>query len=330
MAAEGSMAKSIHIEKIAHEDYGTCLKLSNRSVTVIISLDYGPRILHFSPNDGPNLLFFNRDPDYVKKGPDFDRVFYPGAYWNIRGGNRLWVAPHSYPDAFYPDNEPLEYVALESGARFTPKPRTHTGAQLSTDVLLDEEAPAITIKHSVWNLNPEPRKWAAWSITSVDAGGIEIIPLSQRQTGVLPNRQVVYWPYTNIEDERIILKNRYAVLVHDRNAAVPLKIGFNNDTGWACWANKGMCLTIRYEHVDCAEYPDFGVSYETFADDRMVEMEVLSPLKILQPGESVSLSEKWNLSTLESGPGAGKSMNRKQILTQADSIFSNICNYPVG
>lgn len=319
--------KGMKIEKITHKDYGNCLRLSNPSVTIMVSLDYGPRILHFSMNDGPNVMFFNRDPEYLKKGVDFDRVFYPGAYWNIRGGNRLWIAPHSYPHAFYPDNEPVEYALLESGARFTPKPRTQIGAQLSTEVLLDKEAPTVTINQSVRNISSEPKKWAAWSITSVDAGGIVIIPLSQKQTGVLPNRQVVYWPYTDIADNRIILRNRYAVLVHDRNVSAPFKIGFNNDAGWACYVNNGMCLTIRYEHIDQVEYPDFGVSYETFADDRMVEMEALSPLKILQPGESVSLLEKWNLSALEIGLGEG---NKMDILKYADSIFSNIGKYPLG
>lgn len=318
------MAKRVQIEKIAHEEYGNCLRLSNHIVNILVSLDYGPRILHFSLNNGPNVLFFNTDPEYVKKGPDFDRVFYPGAYWNIRGGNRLWIAPHSFPHAFYPDNEPVEYALLESGARFIPKPRTQIGAQLSTEVLLDEERATVTINQSVCNISPEPKKWAAWSITSVDAGGVEIIPLSQKQTGVLPNRQVVYWPYTDIADNRIILGNQYAVLVHNRNVAAPLKIGFNNNAGWACYANKGMCLTIKYEHIDQQEYPDFGVSYETFADDRMVEMEIISPLKILQQGESVSLSERWSLSALGSVLTEG---NRIEILKYAESILSNIGTY---
>jgi len=319
--------KGIKVKEIVHKDYGNCLRLSNSSVTIMVSLDYGPRILHFSMNDGSNVMFFNRDPEYLKKGSDFDRIFYPGAYWNIRGGNRLWIAPHSYPHAFYPDNESVEYILLESGARFIPKPRTQIGAQLSTEVLLDKEAPTVTINQSILNISSEPKKWAAWSITSVDAGGIEIIPLSQKQTGVLPNRQVVYWPYTDIVDNRIILRNRYAVLMHDQNVSAPFKIGFNNDSGWACYVNNGICLTIRYDHIDQAEYPDFGVSYETFADDRMVEMEVFSPLKILQPGESVSLLEKWNLSSLEIGLSEA---NKMDILEYVDSIFSKIGKYPLG
>jgi hypothetical protein len=40
---------------------------------------------------------------------------------------------------------------------------------------------------------------------------------------------------------------------------------------------------------------DFGASYETFEDNRMVEMEILSPLRVLQPGESVTLAETWTL-----------------------------------
>jgi hypothetical protein len=292
----GKMAVSdLQIEEIRHEAYGNCLKFSNRVATVMVSLDYGPRIIHFSLGDGPNLMFFNREPGYMKCGPEFDRAFYPGAYWNIRGGNRLWIAPHSFPYAFYPDNDPVGYEMLDGAVRFSPPPRTQIGAQISTEVALDPFEAAVTVHHSVCNISAESKKWAAWSITSVDAGGLEIIPMTRRQTGVLPNRRIVLWPYTDIQDTRFMLKNQYAILRHDSAQSAPLKMGFNNEDGWACYIVKNMCFTIRFSYVEGAEYPDFGASYETFEDNRMVEMETLSPLRVLQPGESVTLTETWTL-----------------------------------
>jgi len=119
----------------------------------MVSLEYGPRIIHFSLIDGPNVMFFNDDPTYIKNGPDFDRVFYPGAFWNIRGGNRLWIAPHSFPHAFYPDNEQVAYEILEGGARFVPPPRAEIGAQLATEVFLDPSEPKVTIHHTIQNIS---------------------------------------------------------------------------------------------------------------------------------------------------------------------------------
>ena len=95
---------SVKREEILHPEYGKCLRISNPVAELFVTLDYGPRIIHYSFLDGPNMFFVNKDPDNVRKGEAFDTTFYPGAYWNIYGGNRIWVSPHSFPHAFYPDH----------------------------------------------------------------------------------------------------------------------------------------------------------------------------------------------------------------------------------
>ncbi|MCL2741947.1 MAG: DUF4380 domain-containing protein, partial [Oscillospiraceae bacterium] len=42
-------------------------------------------------------------------------------------------------------------------------------------------------------------------------------------------------------------------------------------------------------------YPDFGSSFETYTDGDFLEMETLSPMVTLGPGDSVSHSERWGL-----------------------------------
>lgn len=308
------------IEEIWHSEYGKCLQFSNGAATLAVTLDYGPRIIHYSLAGSANIMFFNRYPSYRKYGPDFDRIFYPGAYWNIRGGNRLWIAPHSFPHAFYPDNDPVEYEPIERGARFTPPPRMQIGAQVSIEVSLAAEGSRVAIHHTVRNIGKTTQRWAAWSITSVDAGGFEIIPMSDRQTGVLPNRHVAFWPYTDIGDSRIALGNRYAILRHDAANPNPLKIGFNAEDGWASYVVHSQCFTLQYSTIEGAEYPDFGVTYETFADDRMVEMEALSPLKTLRQGESVSLSETWSLTPIARKVDA---QNPAQVAEFAEHLCRN-------
>ncbi len=290
----------MHCEEIDHPRYGRCVAISNSIATLMVTLDYGPRIIHFSLDGFPNIMFVNTDPEYVKKGPDFDRVFHPGAYWNIRGGNRLWIAPHSFPDAFYPDNEPVEWQTTEFGARFMPPARRTPRAQIMTDIALDDEKPEVIIHHEIINIGSVPRTWAAWSITAVCADGIEIIPWSDKQTGVLPNRHFSLWPYSDIADPRLVFSSKYISIRHDANRSSPLKIGLNNENGKAWYIAAGQIFSIEYNPDPAAAYPDFNVNYETFADDRMVEMEVLSPLKKLEPGERVDLTEKWSLSVLPS------------------------------
>ena len=310
----------LRVERTQHSDYGSCLHLSNGLVNIYVSLEYGPRILHYSLGEGPNVMFFNRDPEYVKKGEEFDKVFYPGAYWNIRGGNRLWVAPHSYPGAFYPDNEAVEFQILEKGARFLPKPRWKPGVRLSTEVELEGATSGLRVRNIIQNIGDTPLRMAAWSITSVESGGIEIIPQPGRQTGVLPNRRLALWPYTDMADPRLTWGSRHIALRHDSGRKEPLKLGINNEEGWACYVNQGQCFLIEHHHDIAAEYPDFGVSYETFADDRMVEMETLSPLKLVRPGESVEQNEYWQLCAVGGEPDVG---SEESLSSFVDSIFSN-------
>ncbi len=313
------------IEEVHYIEYGRCLRFSNSVATLAVTLDYGPRIIHYALAGNPNVMFFNRDPSYKKSGPDFDRVFYKGAFWNIRGGNRLWIAPHSFPHAFYPDNEPVLYELIEGGARFIPPPRTCIGAQVQTDVRLVEEGSEVTIRHTVSNVSDSMQKWAAWSITSVDAGGIEVIPMSQRQTGVLPNRHIAFWPYTDLGDRRISLGNRYTLVRHDSSNPATLKLGFNNDEAWASYLVHGQCFTLRFNTDDGEEYPDFGVNYETFEDDRMVEMEALSPLKTLRRRESVSIEETWSLRAL---PPAIDMRNPSHIIEVAENLCKSYGKNP--
>lgn len=276
--------------------YGGCVRIANDIAELLVTLDYGPRIIHYALAGEPNVFFVNRDPEYRKRGADFDKAFFPGAFWDIRGGNRLWVAPHSYPGAFYPDNGPVAWEPIDGGARFTPALRSESALLLSTEVRLRESSSQATITHRVVNEGSESRKLAAWSITSLAPGGLELVPQPRRQSGVLPNRRLSLWPYTDIRDSRLTLGNRSLALQHDPKASAPIKIGLGNEDGLACYLNAGFLFVLGYAHEMDAEYADFGSSYETFADGRMVEMESMSPLTTVRPGGYVQHEENWRLS----------------------------------
>lgn len=292
-----------------HPRYGACVRIANDVAELFVTLDYGPRIIHYALAGDPNMFFVNDDPEYRKRGADFDRAFYPGAFWDIYGGNRLWVAPHSYPGAFYPDNGPVAWEPVEGGARFTAPLRAESCLRLSTEVRLREDSSLVTISHRVRNESREPRRMAAWSITSLAAGGLELAPQPRRQTGVLPNRRLSLWPYTDIRDSRLTIGNRYIALKHDPEVVTSIKIGLGNEDGLACYLNGGFLFVLGYEHDKDNEYADFGASYETFADGKMVEMESMSPLKTTRPGEEVRHEERWRLSRhderLDPGDEAG-------------------------
>ena len=305
------MIGDVQVARTRHARYGECIRIANGVAELFATLEYGPRIIHYALEGGPNVFFVNDDPEYRKRGEDFDKAFYPGAFWNIYGGNRLWAAPHSYPEAFYPDNGPVAWEPIEDGVRLMPAPRGESGLSLTTEVRLQAGSSRVAVAHRVVNETKSPKRMAAWSITSLDAGGLELIPQPRRQTGVLPNRRLSLWPYTDMRDPRLFWADRYIALRHDPGVAAQVKIGLANEEGRAFYINKGCVFALGYAHEQDAEYADFGVSYETFADGRMVEMESMSPLRTVAPGESVFHGESWSLSRwggrLEPGDEAGVS-----------------------
>jgi hypothetical protein len=136
---------------------------------------------------------------------------------------------------------------------------------------------------------------SAWAITIMNTGGIEIVPQTRNDTGLLPNRSITLWPYTSLDDSRIRLGNKFIILRQDRSNQKPLKFGTTNDNGWAAYFNNNHLFIKKYSPVKNATYPDFGVSYETYINDLMLEMETLSPLTMLGYGDYIEHQEKWEL-----------------------------------
>ena len=56
----------------------------------------------------------------------------------------------------------------------------------------------------------------------------------------------------------------------------------------------GDSLFIKtFAFVEGATYPDGGCNFEVFTNSDMIEIESLSPLAALAPGESISHLESW-------------------------------------
>ncbi len=301
---------SIEIKEINYENYGRCVQISNGLVDVAVTIECGPRIVRFGYVNEPNMLYNDLERSYVNRDESLterygkDAVFYP------YGGHRVWLAPERVPETYYPDNDPVVYGILPEGVSFTPARQKRNEMQLSFEVMLSEAATDIMVIHSAKNCSKEKQTCALWAITMVNGGGVEIIP-QNRDNGnsVLPNRIVAAWPYTNIHDERISITNKFITVSHDSGREDPLKLGTNNVLGWAAYCRNGYTLVKRYVHNVQAAYPDFGCSYETYVCKDYVEMESLSPLYCIEPGEGIRHVENLSLFKSDRCPAEEESID---------------------
>ncbi|MGN1120063.1 MAG: hypothetical protein ACI4Q4_06870 [Oscillospiraceae bacterium] len=280
--------------EITYKNFGKCVKLENETASVIITVEVGPRIISYCLNGKENLLLEDIDREFSDGGKEVKEYFGEDKTWYIYGGHRLWSSPESYPHSYVPDNTPVQYE-INGGSVTLLAPDTRTGQRHTTTVTLDDVTSKVEIFHSIQNVSGAIVTLAPWGLTVCAAGGVEIFPQSEKDNGLLSNRRCVFWPYSDIRDDRFFLTNKYGTLRQVKGAPTKFKIGINNEDGWAAVVNKGQVFLKNFRMNLNGEYPDYGCNFETFTNGIFLECESLGELKTLKNGDSVSMSETWTL-----------------------------------
>lgn len=275
---------SIKVREINYKSFGRCVELSNEKCDLVVTLDVGPRIIRFGLLGKENL--FCENTDYKVKSGD--------EYWYIYGGHRLWHAPEANPRTYYPDNHPVDYEKIEKGIKVSIYEKWRQVIK-EMEINLDEKESKVKVLHRIINKNAWDVELSIWALTVMDKGGVEVIPVNSKNTELLPNMNIVIWPYTKLNDKRITWEDKFILIRQDEGVLEPLKIGINNQEGWAAYINHGVTFIKRYRHIEGEIYPDFGVSYETYTNNFMLEMETLSPLKRIKPDEYIEHIEEWEI-----------------------------------
>ncbi len=277
-----------------YKDYGKCISICNGIIEALVTIDVGPRIISFSFINGKNVMNDNRDAFDPVCGKEFDTHYYPGAKWENLGGHRLWASPESLPETYYPDTEPVDYTINGNTITFTPPPQKENGIAFEIDITMSETAAEMSVMHKGKNISNSNKKFALWALSVMAPGGVEIIPQNTNDTGLLPNRSVVIWPYADIRDERLFIGNKYITLKQTSDGRA-FKLGTDCNAGVGYYCLGDVVFAKKYQHTIGAEYPDGGVSYETYTNETFLEFETLSPLKELSQNEEICHEEIFSL-----------------------------------
>lgn len=261
-----------------------CVPLKNKTIELLVSRSVGPRILSLKFTNGENLLA--ELPDFIT---DCSGV---GTY-HFYGGHRLWHAPEVPSRTYLPDDCPVDISPIENGLRGTQVVEAQTGLQKSIRVQLQGDSASLVITHRLANKGLWSVTTALWAITQLKPGGLGILPQAIENTGVLPNRSLAFWSYTDPSEPQVKFGKQY-ILVH-ANLTEPFKVGFSNPRGWlAYWLNG--TLFVKHTNFDAqSAYYDFGSSSQCYANGKFLELETLSPITILAPGEESVHVERWEL-----------------------------------
>lgn len=274
---------------LQHVPYGgwkNCIRLANKEIELIATTDVGPRIIRFGFIGGANE--FVEYPEHMgKTGGDTHHSY---------GGHRLWIAPEVQPRTYYPDNHPVSFREDENALHLQAPTETTTNIQKEINVWLDPSRNYVHVVHRLTNHGLWAVTLAAWALSVMAPGGRAIIPhepYRPHPESVLPVRPLVLWSYTQMSDPRWTWGNRYIQLQQDANAKIPQKIGALNTPGWAAYTNGDRLFVKTFYSNPNEMYPDFGCNMEIFTNAKMLEVESLSPLATLEPGQSMTHEEHW-------------------------------------
>ena len=266
-----------------YKTLGRAIKFTSKNLEAIVTLDVGPRIMHVSLPGGPNM--FLDECDLKETLPD-------GSVYEFFGGHRVWHSPEAFPRSYSSDSHPLNnYELFDDGILMVQAEEPWTHIVKSVELRFSESS--IRVKSSLKNNGAWPIDMAVWSLLVGSLGGREVLPVVQRNSGLLPNTFYVSWPYSRMNDPRVYWGQRFVVVDQDPNKDTPFKLGYPNEYGWMAYFNNGCCFIKKYRHDRHAVYPDMGSSWETHSAGWGIDIESLSPLQTVQPGAAISHEEEW-------------------------------------
>ena len=222
----------------------------------------------------------------------------PGAHWStphgeyyLHGGHRLWTAPE---DLFY--MYPEDNVTIRSDKDTVILSSRVDASGLEKEISFRLDRHRVHLLHRVTWHGSQPAEFAAWALTQMRMGGMAILPQSTLETDRLPNRNLILWPYSQLNDERFKLSDD-VILIYGRPAERPFKIGNYNPHGWVAYALEKALFVKRFSAGQAHPYPDMGCNAESYVSDTFVEVETLGPLTTLEPGGSITHEETWEVHT---------------------------------
>jgi hypothetical protein len=282
------------LETVPFKIVKNCLKLSNGTVELIISTDFGPRVLFYGFTGGANV-FRTFDDQLAKPG---------GNEWKAYGGHRLWHAPEVVPRTYYPDNEKISYTWNGTILTLNCPPEISNGLGKRITIELSGDGTNVRVNHTLINKNVWGIDLSVWCLSVMAEGGRLVVPQEKYEPHpdcLVPARPLVLWHFTKMNDPRFVWGERYIQMRQDNSIGTKQKFGLCNTKGWAAYCLEDLVFLKRYPYFPGAEYPDMGCNSEFYTEPGFLEIESLSPVERIESGKEINHEEQWSLHAMTAG-----------------------------
>ena len=290
-AAGGAVAQNnAGARVISFYGYDDCILLENDTTRVVLCPSAGGRVLQYS--------WKGQEALYLPAGSE-GWVYQEGKRGGAMHAGRFDIGPEQtiprHPQLWM-GRWSAEITANRS-ARLTSKKDQPTGVQLIREFVLAETGSQLSCKQTIKNVSQEPKQYCHWSRTFALGKGICVIPLTKPSR--FPNGYVMYGPGPAInfrpQDDRI---RRRAGFLEITGAPKFPKLGMDTYAGWFAYLMPNDLMFVKRFPV----YPDrvynevAGLTMSIwYPDGPMCELEPIGPRERIQPGQSASFTETWQL-----------------------------------
>lgn len=323
--------------------------LENTWMKLFILPEIGGRIIQVEM-DGHEFLYIN--PFLAGKEPGPERLGPDGSWLNF-GGEKIWPAPQGWntPDEWPGPPDPVLDGGIYSCSWCQDKEELllvspydpYTGMQLTRRISLSEKCSEAFIHASFTNKSDRPRSWSIWPVCQVDTSGEEfpgqfrmvcpLNPESKFPGGYKIMHGLVNNPQVSTQSGNLVIDYRYIVG----------KTGLDTLADWIAFVNRktGKVFVMKFRNEGEGDYPDGtniqiwttgrGIIYSRkkireFTNDKSanhpyMEMELLSPVREMKPGES-SVFEYSMLAATIPPSGNLQEVNSRGIVSEPLSVAS--------
>ncbi len=278
----------IEITEFSDSKWGKCFSLKNDRVELTIPFEFGPRVIRYAFRGEKN--HFGEFPDH-KTNPESGK-------WHSFGGHRLWHGPEDIVRTYVPDNDPVKIETSAAGILIQQKLEAPTRLQKELEVRLDATGTHVQVIHRIYNHNLFDVRLALWAISVMATQGRAVISLPPRGShdeNLQAQTSLNLWAYTDLQDSRWQFGQKYITFKQNPSIADAQKIGFSKSGGWLAYLNENQAFVKKCRYIENQTYPDQSSALEIYADHKCVELESLSPLTTIEPGNCAELIEDWFL-----------------------------------
>ncbi len=267
----------MQIKQVQFSGHARCYECRLGDNRLVITADFGPRILSLSAGGGPNALFV--DETRQKGRGD----------WRLYGGHRLWIAPET-ADTYAPDNDPCRVQEGAGGITVTAPPAA-TGLEKSMTV--SRRGGDFLITHTVVNRSDTLAVGAIWALTCVTPRSTAFFPWGTG--GDWDLKKIVYWKRwmdhaTHVGSSQFVPTDDLFLVEPDGSEG---KVGTSGHGGFIGAAGEGFTLIKRFDRRPDAPYPDEECAVQCYTCADFVELETLGPLVTFFPNTPVVHEEVW-------------------------------------